>query len=172
VLQEGLGTAPAAAQVTLSAVQTTRSWDSRLATPEPIELPLLLLRRQRQATAAAARTLTLHVSGLRGGLPVEIELVSRHQDLSTDAHYRQSKRVMLPDRPCSASEPCTVQWTLDAMASFSDFYRLVLRDGDGNLLWENPDPERPDLVALDTWEVDLDDHTVRVYYAVLFPFAR
>jgi hypothetical protein len=172
VPQDDSATAPAAVQVALSAAQTTRSWDSRLGEPEPVELPLFHLGRQRQATPAAERTLTLHVSGLQGGQPVEIELVSRHQDPSTDAHHRQAERVVLPNRPCSASDPCTVQWTLDATAALSDFYRLVLYDGEGNLLWENPDPERPDLVALDTWEVDLDDHTVRIYYAVLFPFAR
>jgi hypothetical protein len=39
-------------------------------------------------------------------------------------------------------------------------------------VWENPHPDRPDFVVLDTWDVELDGYTVWVYYATLFPFAR
>ncbi|MBN1937526.1 MAG: hypothetical protein JW934_22905 [Anaerolineae bacterium] len=165
-------TIPTDVQVALSAAQTTTSWDSRLAQPEPFELPLLFLNRQRQATAEAERTLTIQLAGLAGGRPVEIDLLSLHENPTTNAQHRQSRRVELPDRLCSTLNPCTIAWALDAATMLSDLYRLVLRDDKGNLLWENPNPERPDLVALDAWQVDIDGYALQVTYGVLLPFAR
>jgi hypothetical protein len=59
---------------------------------------------------------------------------------------------------------------------YGDFYDLRVRDAAGNLLWEKSSPDRPDFVALDTWDVVLDAgrdpaYTVRIYYATLFPLA-
>jgi hypothetical protein len=175
--QEGVGLATPTAsfsgvQVTLSAPEVTASWDSRLPEPEPFPLPVLHLHRGRRPTADGERTLTLHLSGLPGGRVVELEIASRHRNPTTGARHRESSSLPLPDRPCTASEPCTLQWTLDAATTLSDYYRLTLRDGEGRLLWENPDPERPDLVALDSWEIGLEEHTVRITYAALFPYAR
>jgi hypothetical protein len=163
---------PSAVQVTLSAAQATTSWDGRLSEPEPFELPLLYLNQQRRATAMWERTLTVQLSGIVGGRSVEIEIVSRHENPVTQKPHRESLRFLLPNRPCNVSAPCTVRWVLDAATTPSDFYRLTLRDDSGSLLWENPDPERPDFVALDTWEIGIEDYAVRVTYGVLFPFAR
>ena len=160
-----------AVQVTLSAPATTSSWDSRLPARQPFQLPLLTLHRQRQAAASSERTLTVQVAGLAGGTPVELEIHSLHEHPHTGAPHHVRGRAVLPDRPCTASAPCTLSWTLDA-ATLSDFYRLTLRDSDGALLWRNPDPQRPDFVALDTWAIDLPPYTVQIHYAVLFPFAR
>jgi hypothetical protein len=132
---------------------------------------VLYLNHNGQAAAEAERTLTLSLSGIAGGTPVEVEIVSWHESRATWEHHRQVERFVLPDRPCSAQDPCAVRWPIDAM-TLSDYYRLTVRDEEGQVLWENPEPERPDLVALDTWEVELDGHTVRVTYASLFPFAR
>ena len=164
--------APSAVQLTLSAAHATTSWDSRLPVPEPFQLPLLTLHQQQRATDAGERTLTIQVAGLAGGTPVELEVRSWHEHPVTGAQQQVHGRAMLPDRPCTAAAPCTLSWALDAATTLSDFYRLALRDGDGDLLWQNPDPQRPDFVALDTWNVDIAPYTVRIHYAVLFPFAR
>jgi len=159
-------------QVALSAAQATRSWDSRLAEPEPFDLPLVYLHRQQQATEVRARTLTLSVAGLTGGTSVEVEIISQHDDRTTFQPHRCSARFALSNRPCTPRAPCVLQWTLDPATVPSDFYRLAVRDAGGRLLWQNPDPERPDFVALDTWEARIERYTVRVTYAALFPFAR
>jgi hypothetical protein len=161
-----------AVQVTLWAAQTTASWDSRLGSPVPFQLPLLTLRRQKRATDARERTLTIQVAGLAGGVPAVLELSSLHEHPVTRAQQRVHGRVTLPDRPCTALAPCTLSWTLDAGTVLSDFYRLALYDGDGSLLWQNPDPQQPDFVALDAWQIDVKPYTVQVRYAVLFPFSR
>ncbi len=53
-----------------------------------------------------------------------------------------------------------------------DFYTLRVKDAAGDILWQNPYPDRPDFVVLDTWDVLLDAYTVRILYATLFPFAK
>jgi hypothetical protein len=156
----------------LSAADSTVSWDDRLADPIEFHLPLLYLHREREATAQADRTLTIHLSGLAGGAEIDVELVSRHVDVSTGDRHRVIKRFLLPDRPCISDDPCTIAWTFDATTMLSDFYYLRVKDQTGDLLWENPHPDRPDFVILDTWDVGIDEYTVRVYYATLFPFAR
>jgi len=158
--------------VRLSAAASTTSWDSRLGDPKSFELPLLTLHEQQQATLADKRTLTLQISGLAAGTQVELLAVSWHNNPTTGEHHRMSEFLSLPERDCSIHDPCTLHWTWDAGAALSDFYRIVLRDEDGGVLWQNPDPERPDLVAVDTWQVDIDDYAVRISYAVLFPFSR
>jgi hypothetical protein len=165
--------APASSvQVALSAAQSTRSWDSRLARPAPFELPLVYLHRQGQATEARVRTLTLSISGTTGGTSVEVEIVSQHDNRITMQPHRCSARLALPNHVCTSRTPCVLQWALDPAAVWSDLYRLSVRDDTGRLLWQNPDPQRPDFVALDTWEARVDQYTVRVTYAALFPFAR
>ena len=161
-----------AVQVTLSATEATTSWDNRLPEPVAFHLPLLTLHRQRQATNAGERTLTIQVAGLAGGTPIELEIQSWHKHPITGAQQRVRGRVVLPDRPCTAQAPCTLGWTLDAATVLSDFYRLALYDGQERLLWRNPDPQRPDFVAFDTWQIDVKPYAVQVRYAVLFPFAR
>jgi len=163
--------APETVQVALSAAGTSASWDSRLPEVEQFDLPVVYLNRSEQPAAKADRTLSVSISGLAGGTPVELELVSWHVNRATWEQERQAARLFLPDRDCTQREPCTIHWVLDASV-LSDYYRLSLRDGQGDLLWENPDPERPDVAILDTWEVPLDGYTLRVIYARLFEFAR
>jgi hypothetical protein len=78
----------------------------------------------------------------------------------------------LPARACIPEDPCRLDWEFDPQTTFSDLYRLRVRIGPGELLWSNPDPERPDFALLDTWDVGVDEYTVRLYYATLFPYAR
>ncbi len=163
--------ASAAVQVTLSGVDSSASWDSSLPAVEQFDLPVLYLHHNGKAATEAERTLTVNVSGLAGGTAVEVEIVSWHEDPTTRKQLRQVGRFSLPEGPCSAQQPCTLRWTLDA-ATVSDLYRLTLRDDQGRVLWQNPQPDRPDLVALDTREIKLDGYTVRVTYAALFPFAK
>jgi len=165
-------TAPAGVQVTLSGVDSSHSWDSRRGPAADFHLPVLYLHHERAPSAAQERTLSVSISGLMGGAPVEMEVVSWHTDRTTWEPHRQSRPFMLPDRACSSADPCVVDWTLDASASASDLYRLLLRDAQGGTLWANPDPERPDFVALDTWQVGVGDYTLRVIYGALFDYAR
>ena len=164
--------APAGVQVTLSAAASSASWDSTLPTVQQFDLPAVYLHRSGKATAEAERTLTLNVSGLAGRTAVEVEMVSWHEDPTTRKQLRQTGRFSLPEGPCSAQQPCTVRWALDAATTVSDLYRLTLRDDQGQVLWQNPQTDRPDLVALDTQETRLDGYTVRVTYGALFPFAK
>ena len=158
-------------QVTLSSAQRTTSWDNRDPARQEFDLPLLYLHRERKAAAETDRTLVLDLSGVEGGDEIEVEVVSRHADPSTGARFSASRIFVLSDRLCTLDEPCTVRWTFDAEMMLSDLYNLRVRDRMGNLLWKNRYLDRPDFVALDTWELGIDAHTVRVYYAVLFPFA-
>jgi len=159
-------------QVGLSALQRTTSYDMRDADRSKFDLPLLYLHREREGTAEGDRTLTINLSGLAGGTEIEVEVVSRHEDISTGGRREGSSRFVLPDHPCTSDDPCAVQWTFDPATALSDLYYLRVKDGSGRLLWENPYPDRPDFVVLDTWDVGIDGYTVRVYYATLFPFAR
>ena len=163
---------PHAVHVALAAADTSVSWDSRLPEASPFDLPVLYLHLGREATPEADRTLTVRISGISGGTQVDLEIVSRHENRATWQHHQEAGRFVLPDRPCTGADPCVVEWTLDAATVLSDLYRLVLRDDRGHLLWESPDPDRPDLVVLDVWETGVADHVVRVTYATLFPFAR
>lgn len=159
-------------QVTLSAAHRTRSWDDRLPDRLKFYLPLLYLHHEREGTVEADRTLAINISGLVGGTEIQIEAVSRHVNSSTGERHAETRLFPLPDRLCTSKDPCRVQWTLDASAMLSDFYHLRVKDDLGHLLWENPTPDLPDFVALDTWDVGLGEYTVRVTYAALFPFAR
>ena len=98
---------------------------------------------------------------------IQIEAVSHHKKLANGLPYKVKETFTTPDRPCTVDQPCTVQWTLDAARVPSDYYDLRVKDGAGNLLWENPYPERPTFVALDTWDVVLGDHIVHVTYAAV-----
>jgi hypothetical protein len=158
--------------LTLSAGEASTSWDSSLPKPEPFELPVLYLNHDGEAAEEGERTLALALAGFAGEMEVEVEILSWHEDPTTREPHRESTQFRLPQQGCAAFEPCTIQWTLDAVTMLSDLYRLTLRDGDGNVLWQNPEPRRPDFVALDTWEVELGEYAVRIYYATLFPFAR
>jgi len=165
-------TASAAVQVSLAAADRTTSWDSSLPEVQPFDLPVLYLHRNGEATDEAERTLTVNVSGLAGGTAVEAEIVSWHEDPSTQQQLRQTRRFSLPEGPCSPQQPCPLRWVLDTTTVLSDLYRLTLRDSEGHVLWENPQPGRPDFAVLDTWEAAIDGYTVRVTYGALFPFAR
>lgn len=161
-------------QVVLSAPHTTTSWDARDADANrpKFDLPLLYLHRQREAAASADRTLEISMVGLDGATEVTLEAISRHVDRSSGERHTLATRLALPDHPCTSDAPCSVQWTLGAATTLSDFYTLRIKNDAGQILWSNPDPERPDFVALDTWEVEIGAYVVRVYYATLFPFAR
>ena len=159
-------------QVTLSAVHWTRSWDVRDPERPRFDLPLLYLHHEREATAGADRTLALSIVGLAGGTEIEVEVISRHEDISTGDRRSETRSFLLPGHPCTSADPCTVQWTFDPSTTLSDFYSLCVKDSIGHTLWENPYSDRPDLVMLDTWDTYLDGYTLRVTYATLFPFAR
>ncbi|MBN1140121.1 MAG: hypothetical protein JXM73_26360 [Anaerolineae bacterium] len=183
-------------QVSLSSAESSLSWDSRLAAPQPFDLPVVFLHNQGQAVPEKGRTLFIRIAGLTGGIPVQIQALSWHENRSvweqplemlppdgslsscgdegrsTWERHLETQRVLLPDRPCTDAEPCVVEWVLDATTMLSDLYRLTLLDGSGSLLWQNPNPEQPDFAALDTWQIGIDGHLVRILYATLFPFAR
>jgi len=158
------------AQVRFSTACVTTSWDDRAAEPEPFELPVLYLHRQREAAPAEERTLTVELSGVRGG-QVTIEALSLHEDRGTGAQRLESTFFSLPDRGCTAKAPCSLRWTLPP-TTVSDLYTLRLKDSAGELLWASAHPERPDLALLDTWDMSIDGYTVRLTYAALFPFAK
>lgn len=158
-------------QVTLAAGQATVSWDARIPDGEPFELPLLTLHREQKAAPESGRSITVHLSGLAGGRAIQLEAVSRHENVLTGEPYRATMRAQLPDRPCTADAPCAVEWTLEA-GTLSDLYTLRVLDETGALLWENEHADRPDFAALDTWEAGVDGHRVRVTYAALYPFVR
>jgi hypothetical protein len=160
---------PAAIQVTLSAPATTISWDERDPDREKFELPLLYLHRQRQATPPAERTLEISLSGITDGAEVEIEVFSQHENVMTGNQHTETMSFV-PDRRCTGDDPCVVQMVFDPNTALSDLYYLRVKDEAGQLLWANPN--QPVLTALDTWDVELGGHAVRVYYATLFPFAR
>jgi len=160
--------ASAGLQVTLSAPHSTISWDARDPGRQKFELPLLYLHRERQATAAAERTLTLQLVGLGAATEIQLEAVSQHVNVSTGVSHTETENFF-SDRPCTAADPCTVEWTFDATMP-SDLYNLRVKDQAGETLWESR--ERPAFVVLDTWDVELGEYTARVYYATLFPFAR
>jgi hypothetical protein len=159
-------------QVMLSAAHRTTSWDDRVPERPRFDLPLLYLRREREGAAKVDRTLTISISGLVGGTEIEVEVVSLHADVSASEEWEETRRFVLPERPCTSDDPCALQWTFDPTTTLSDLYYLRVKDSVGQLLWENPHPDRPDFVMLDTWDVGLDGYIVRVYYATLFPFAR
>jgi hypothetical protein len=159
-------------QVTLSAPNSTTSWDDRDPDRETFTLPLLYLHRQRSAATEADRTLDINLSGSVGGTEIEIEAISQHVDVSTGQRHTVTGRFPLPNHPCTQDHPCTVRWAFDASTMLSDLYTLHIKDATGRLLWQNPHPDRPDFVILDTWDVNPGEYAVRVFYATLFPFAR
>ncbi len=159
-------------QVSLAAADQTTSWDVREPGQPRFDLPVLYLRQGRLATAQSERTLEISLSGLAGETEILIEALSQHEDVATGRRHSESTTAVIPDRSCTADAPCSFLWTMDAGAMPSDFYSLRVTDTTRRTLWENPNPNRPDFVALDTWEVGLGDYTARVYYATLFPFAR
>jgi hypothetical protein len=159
-------------QLALSAAHSTQSWDERDPGRQKFELPLLYLHHERQATDAAEQTLTLQIAGLAGGTALHFEAVSQHTHAYTGEPHTLNKRFVLPERPCTPADPCTLRWTFDPQTALSDLYTLRVRSEAGELLWSNPAPERPDFVILDTWDVGVGAYTVRLFYAVLFPYAR
>jgi hypothetical protein len=165
-------TAETEVQVRLSAAHRTISYDVRDSGCPKFDLPLLYLHRERTGATEGDRTLTISLSGLSGGTAVEVEVISRHDDITTGNRREESRRFTLPGHPCTSDNPCMVQWTFDPATTLSDLYDLRVKDGDGRPLWQNPHPDRPDFVLLDTWDVRIDGYTARVTYATLFPFAR
>jgi hypothetical protein len=159
-------------QVKLFAAYHTTSWDARDPAQVRFELPVLYLHQNRVMTDDSDRTLEIKITGLSSGEEIELEIVSRHEDVTSCTQHTETQRVFLPDRPCTSEYPCVVRWTFDPQTTPSDFYTLQVRDSVGHVLWQNPYDDRPDLVILDTWDVNLDDYTVRILYATLFPFAR
>jgi hypothetical protein len=170
-VSENLPEAPAAdVQATVSAANSTVSWDSRDPGRQRFELPLLYLHHGRETTDEGQRTLELTLSGVTGGTEILIEVRSHHADVITSKRYVSAISLVAPDPGCTTGEPCTVEWPLGELPS--DFYTLRVRDANGAILWENAHPARPDFVALDAWDVDLGAYAARVTYATLFPFAR
>jgi hypothetical protein len=160
-------------QVMLSALHETTSWDEREPGRHMYDLPLVYLHRERAAAAEADRTLEISLSGLSGGGAIQIEVISHHPDISTNAPHSATRRFRLPNRLCTQDEPCVLRWPLDPATMRSDFYHLRVKDASGNMLWDDAYPERPDFAALDTWDLALGrGYAARVYYATLFPFAR
>jgi hypothetical protein len=171
--ETGPAEGPTGVQVRLSAASTTTSWDEREPDRREYDLPLLYLHRERAAATEADRALEISISSLAEGSEIQIEVISHHVDISTNHRCRETRRFGLPDRPCTQDEPCVLKWALDPATMLSDFYHLRLKDASGNTLWDDPYRERPDFVALDTWDLALGrGYTARVYYATLFPFAR
>jgi hypothetical protein len=164
---------PTDVQLTLSAASATTSWDEREPDRREYELPLLFMHRERGAVTEAERTLEISIAGLAGGSEIRIEVISHHVDTSTNESHRETGRFDLPDRPCTQGEPCVLKWMFDPATMLSGFYHLRVKDAAGNTLWDDAYPERPDFVALDTWDVALGrGYTARIYFATLFPFAR
>jgi len=158
--------------VALSAPYSTTSWDAREPGQPKFDLPLLYLHHEREVTAIAERTLGIEIVGLAAGAEIQVEVLSWHVDISTAERQAETRRFFLPDHPCTADDPCTVEWVFEARTMPSDLYTLRVKDAGGKLLWSNPHPERPDFVTLDTWNVEIGEYVVRTYYATLFPFAR
>jgi hypothetical protein len=161
-----------AIQVTLSAPQTTTSWDERDPQRVKFDLPLLYLHRQREVAGPNERTLEIRIAGLAGGMALQVEAVSRHEHAYFGEPGTLTQRFLLPERPCTPEEPCTLQWEFEPETTFSDLYSVRVKNEAGELLWSNPIPDRPDFVLLDTWDVGVGAYTVRLYYAALFPYAR
>lgn len=161
-----------AMQLTLTASNFTTSRDERDPNGQRFALPLLYLHRQRDAADAAVRTLEISITGLEAGVAVEIQAISRRADRSTGEPRVATTRFVSLQRPCTPEFPCTLRWTFDAATTLSDFYNLQVKDEAGALLWQSVHGDRPDFVALDTWDVAIDDYVVRIYYATLFPFAK
>jgi hypothetical protein len=160
-------------QVALVAPYSTTSWDERDPGRVKFEIPLVYLRHQRQASAAPERTIELRISGPVSAARFRIEATSYHADAATGQRHRAVWDLGMPKGPCTGELPCSIQWTLDAETLPSDFYRLRLTDLAGQTLWENAHVDRPDLVALDTWDVPVSPpYTVRIIYAALFPYGR
>jgi hypothetical protein len=161
-----------AIQVSISGPHSTVSWDARDAGRVKFDLPLLYLHRQLEPSASNERTLTIRIAGLTGGLAVQIEAVSQHPHAYTGESYTLTQRFSLPERPCTSEDPCVLDWVFDPETTLSDLYHLRVKNEAGELLWSNNVSERPDFVLLDTWDVSLGAYTVRLFYAVLFPYAR
>jgi hypothetical protein len=158
--------------VTLSATHHTTSWDERDAERKKFDLPLLFLHREREAAPEAQRTLNIDIVGTVPGTEITVEALSQHVDVTTGERHAVSQVFATPDHRCSFDALCELEWVLDPATVLSDFYSLRVTDEAGDTLWEDPNPERPDFVVLDTWDVGLSGYAVRIYYATLFPFAR
>jgi hypothetical protein len=158
--------------VTLSAAQSTTSFNDSASQHTEFGLPMLILNRQREPSAVADRTLEITIAGLTGPAEIQVEITSRHVNVATSNRHREARIFLLPDRPCTSGDPCTLQWMFDPSVVLSDLYSLRINDVTGNTLWRNPNSDRPDFVGLDTWDIALDGFTARIYYARLFPFAR
>ena len=157
-------------QVTLAAEQSTTSYDETVSRDAKFELPLLTLHHEFATATEAERSLNVNTVGLEPAGHVRIELVSRHLDVTTGQPDRASIPFIAPDAGCTTAAPCSTQWLIDPATLRSDLYDLQIWDETGALLWSNP--QRPDLVMLDTWDLGLDGYTVRIIYGALFPFAR
>jgi hypothetical protein len=160
-------------QVTLVAPYHTTSWDERDPSRAKFEMPMVYLRRQRQPSPMFERTIELRIAGPVSDTHIRLEAASLHADVATGESHRIVSDFEIPAQQCTAEQPCAIQWILDATTLPSDFYRLRVTDLAGQTLWENPHLDRPDLVALDTWDAALGaEHTVHITYATLFPYAR
>jgi hypothetical protein len=168
-----LATAANNVQVALIAPYSTTSWDERDPSRVKFEIPLVYLRRQGQASAAPERTIELRIAGPVAAQHIRVEATSYHADAATGQLHREVWGLGTLQGACTGELPCSLQWTLDAETLPSDFHRLRVIDLAGQTLWENAHADRPDLVALDTWDVPVSaSHTVRITYATLFPYGR
>lgn len=169
---EAQTTARTLVQVTVSAVHTTRSWDSDNPQRGEFDLPLVYVRSNRTPTLHSSRTLTIGITGLDQD-EFRLDAVSHHVNVATGQQHTASLNPPVLQGPCSTEHPCQIQWTLDENIP-SDFYYLRITDKQGIALWQ--DFERPAFVALDTWRVPMPGvdrlYSVQITYATLFPFAR
>jgi len=133
---------------------------------------VLYLHQGRENTGDPERTLNISITGSTAGEEIDLEIVSRHENISTGAPHTKMQRIAYPDRDCLSNNPCVIRWTFNPQTTPSDFYSLRVKDKAGHILWQNPYSDRPDFVMLDMWDVGLDDYTVRIIYAALFPFAK
>ncbi len=83
--------------VKLMATNQTTSWDARDAAQVRFVLPVLYLHQNRQNTGDIDRTLDINLTGLDGGIEIEAEILSRHEDISTGMVYTETHPFTLPD---------------------------------------------------------------------------
>ena len=81
-------------RVSLSAAESSVSWDSRLVESPPFDLPVVVLHNEGRASREADRTLTIRISGMDGGAAVQIQALSWHEKRSA---WEENLQLLPPD---------------------------------------------------------------------------